>query len=73
MKYKYDFPLHHNNYIFAQQLIYNYFISAYKCTLLGTYDEFVIGFPFNEIKAKIPMGYRVLVLLERVTIISKNQ
>lgn len=78
VEYKYRFPEHSDNIdnrdIFGEQNKYNFFIGARGLTFLGTYDEFVKGFPMeNEITSKIPMGYKALCLYERLSIIEKGK
>ena len=78
VEYKYRFPEHSDNIdnrdIFGEQNKYNFFIGARGLTFLGTYDEFVKGFPMeNEITSKIPMGYKGLCLYERLSIIEKGK
>lgn len=71
-EYKYKFPEHENNKdIFGEQNNYNVFIDASGLTYLGTYEEFAKGFPYdNEISMKIPMGYKAILVYERLNIVS---
>ncbi|MBP5609598.1 MAG: hypothetical protein J6X66_15200 [Lachnospiraceae bacterium] len=71
--YKYNFPEHTNNGLFDSQQNYNFFIDASGYTRLGTAEEFLTNYPYgNAICDKIPMGYKVLILMERETIVSSS-
>lgn len=71
--YKYKFPEHENNKdIFEKQNDYNVFIEASGFTYLGTYEEFGKNFPYNAITARIPMGYKAILVYERLNMIENG-
>lgn len=76
IEYKYKFPIHENNTdLFGKQNKYNVFIDALGYTYLGTYEEFMNKHPEsyqNDICMKIPMGYKAIVIYERLNIIENG-
>lgn len=63
----FDFPEHENNYIFSKSGDFTFFITSNKgFTRCSTYEELHKSWPYNKYTDKIPQGYDVIHLEEKL-------